>query len=98
VPLTPEQKRAYQREYIAKRRNTEQLQRIGDLLGVHVHSWHQSDDGKTVTCDCGATERHKPGRPHNLYTDGLPDWPELLRGVPTKAADRLLERINTKSR
>jgi hypothetical protein len=96
----PEYMREYQRRRRAQAKLTPAQQKeINERKFPETHLRHDwQRDGDWVECECGARKKKDPDKLENRYTDGLPDWPELIQKMPVKEIDRILDRVNTKSK
>ena len=85
---TPEQQAEHMRGYRAKKKA--ELETDTPIV---------IDTPKEAETAMSAIRRERTGdRLANPYTDGLPDWGDLIQGVSQKQRDIWLDRINTHSR
>jgi hypothetical protein len=81
---TPEEMREYMRQYRGRKRVVETPVAI---------------ETPVIADSMSAIRRERTGdRLTNPYTDGMPDWGDLIQGVSQKQRDIWLERINTHPR
>ena len=82
---TPDEQAEYMKGYRARKKEPE----IPTVI----------DTPKEAETAMSAIRRERTGdRLANPYTDGLPDWGDLIQGVSQKQRDIWLDRINTHSR
>ena len=58
---------------------------------AHIHLYSRKLGEDTAKCGiCGEVVRYE-GKPLNIYNDGLPDWPQLIRDSPV--ADQVQRKM-----
>lgn len=105
MPLSGDAKRAYQKDYMARKRASEKASgntvlTPGTYEPGHIHNWSRKYNEDTATCH-GCQEVVKwEGKMLNIHTDGLPPTSELINDMDQHKIDKILNSpaINTNKR
>jgi len=99
MPLSGNQKKQYQKDYMARRRGAHGAVFItNDPADAEDEDLDQAGP-PPVEHDADPVPLAPRGKLNNPYRDGLPDWPEIIQSLTQKQRDALLEAMpHTKSK